>query len=310
MRKVPYILVVVLCTGALLAGCNLPFLVNNQDTASIQTAAALTVEAQVGPIPTATMTFTPVPFPTIPPATTQAPLNTLPPAASATANCDLAQFINDVTIPDGTNMDPGETFTKTWRLKNAGTCTWSGYNLVFDSGDLMSGSSPIAIGTVAPGQQVNLSVNLTAPSTDGSYRGYWRIRNASGVLIPVASGYQAKSFYVDITVGSTGGAFAVTHVTYTMSTWSDATHTNCPRVTATITTNGAGSVTYHWTRSDGATNTPATLTFAAAGTQTINYDWALGSAHAGESSYVGIYIDNPNHQDFGHQSFTTACTTP
>jgi hypothetical protein len=64
----------------------------------------------------------------------------------------------------------------------------------------MNGSSPTAIGTVTPGQEVDISVTLTAPATAGSYRGYWRIRSASGVLIPVLGGTQGKSFFVDIEV--------------------------------------------------------------------------------------------------------------
>ncbi len=308
MRKFPYVFVVMLCMGALLAGCNLPFFVQGNPV-DVQTAAAQTVQAQMTLAAPATATFTPVPFPTLPPVTNTAPsINTLPPAPTATSNCDAAQFVTDVTIPDGTLMDPSETFTKTWRIKNVGSCTWSGYNLVFDSGDLMSGTSPIAIGTVVPGQSVDLSVNLTAPATDGGYRGYWRIRNPNGVLLPVYSGYQGKSFYVDIQVGS--ATFAVIHVTYTMSSWSDSSHTNCPRVTASIATNGPRTVTYHWTRSDGTTIPTNTMTFNSAGTQSVNYDWAVPSASAGSTSWVGIYIDVPNHQDFGHQSFTTACTSP
>ncbi|MHC5954166.1 NBR1-Ig-like domain-containing protein, partial [Streptococcus pyogenes] len=69
-------------------------------------------------------------------------------APTATATCDLAQFIKDVTIPDGTNFNPGDTFTKTWRLRNIGTCAWSGYSLIFDSGDSMNGISPVTLGTV------------------------------------------------------------------------------------------------------------------------------------------------------------------
>src|SRR5512141_328185 len=99
MRRLPYLLVVIVAIGSLLASCNLPFLVD--DTASVQTAAALTVQAQLSPIAVSpTSTFTPVPFPTLPPANTQPPVNTLPPAASATSNCDNASFITDVTIPD------------------------------------------------------------------------------------------------------------------------------------------------------------------------------------------------------------------
>ena len=52
-----------------------------------------------------------------------APALTLPTSASA-ASCDWAQFITDVTVPDGAKYEPGATFKKTWRLKNIGTCTW------------------------------------------------------------------------------------------------------------------------------------------------------------------------------------------
>jgi hypothetical protein len=105
-----------------------------------------------------------------------------------------------VTIPDGTTYSPGASFTKTWRLKNAGNCAWSGYSLAFESGDQMNGASPTTLGAVTPGQEVDVSVTLTAPATPGSYRGYWGIRNASGGFIPVLGGTQGKTFFVDIKV--------------------------------------------------------------------------------------------------------------
>ncbi len=178
----------------IITACNLPSKAPaTEEPNSIFTQAALTVQAQLTQsasfntptLPPAQPTNTLVVLPTAVPAT-------LPPAASATPVCDQAQYVKDVTIADGTTFDPGETFTKTWRLRNAGTCTWSGYSLVFDSGDAMNGTSPIAIGTVNPGQEVDLSVTLTAPATSGSYRGYWRVRNTSGVLIPVLGGHAGK----------------------------------------------------------------------------------------------------------------------
>jgi len=190
----------------ILSACNLPS--SNpatEDPNAVFTAAALTVQAMST---FSTTQVTPFSTPTIPPpaATNTAasfPTLALPTATFAappTPVCDQAQFIRDVTIPDGTVFAPGATFTKTWRLKNSGTCTWSAYSLVFDTGDVMGGASPTTIGTVSPNQEVDLSVNLTAPATAGSYRGYWRIRNASGTLIPVLGGTQGKSFFVDIKV--------------------------------------------------------------------------------------------------------------
>jgi len=137
-----------------------------------------------------------------PPTVTLAVSTNTQPVATNTQICDLALFIKDVNIPDGTEFEPNKTFTKTWQLKNIGTCTWSGYTLVFDAGDAMGGSASTPIGSVAPGQEVNLSVDLKAPASDGSYRGYWRIKNSAGVLIPVSSGYQSTSFFVDIKVKS------------------------------------------------------------------------------------------------------------
>ncbi len=300
MRKYSTVLAGIVIIAAVVA-CNLPS--SQQAPSAIMTAAALTVQAQLSstipPLSTATVTNTPVPFPTL-------PLSTVPPLATPTSSCDNAHFVTDVTYPDNTVVSAGDNFTKTWRFQNYGTCSWTpSYALVFISGDSMSGPSTQALtGNINPGQTVDISVNLTAPSSSGTHVGNWGLRNASGVIF--------AHFYVQIMVGSGGGggAFAVIHVTYTYSTWSDGSHTDCPRVTAAITTNGSGSVTYHWTRSDGSSASTDTLTFGSAGTQSINYDWALGSVWNGTTSWVGIYIDSPNHQDFGHKTFTTACTSP
>jgi hypothetical protein len=304
MHRFPSVLAGIAIVSAILA-CNLPS--SQQDPAAVMTAAALTVQAQLSAtVPSAssaTATFTPVPFPTLSLTTTPNP--TLPPAATSTANCDNAGFIADVTYPDNTVVSADDSFTKTWRFRNNGTCSWTpSYALVYVSGESMSGPSAQALsGNVNPGQTVDLSVALTAPSANGTHVGNWGLRNAAGVIF--------AHFYVQIKVDDgSGGAFAVIHVTYTLSIWSDAGHTDCPRVTAHITTNGAGSVDYHWTRSDSSSAPTATLNFGSAGTQSINYDWALGSTWAGTTSWVGIYIDGPNHQDFGHKTFTTACTSP
>jgi len=216
----------------ILSACNLP---SSAPTSvgpdALNTQAAMTFQAIMNQSPTPGQFNTP----TLPPAqptntavalpTTVLSTNTSVPPP--TAVCDQAQYVKDVTIDDGTTFAPGETFTKTWRLRNAGTCTWSGYSLVFDSGDAMNGTSPVTIGTVNPGQEVDLSVTFTAPSTSGSYRGYWRIRNTSGVLIPVLGGTQGKSFFVDIKVAAASAGFDL-HTRASSATW----------------TSGAGNITF------------------------------------------------------------------
>ena len=147
--------------------------------------------------------------PTAPPITTQPPSGQTPKPTKTTGpttSCDLASFMTDVTIPDGTEFSPGDTFTKTWRLKNIGTCTWtSDYKLAFQSGDLMGGTSlkPLTSSPVAQGQNVDVSVNLTAPSSIGTYRGYWIIQNASGNQIAFDNSTN-DNFWVDIAVVLTG----------------------------------------------------------------------------------------------------------
>jgi len=180
--------------------CNLPS--NNFEDAASK-AATQTVEALLNATPALGMvitpSFTPLPVPiTLTPI--PLPVSTNTPTVTATINCNVAQFMADITIPDGTVMTPSQAFTKKWRIKNIGTCTWTGFSLVFDSGDSMGGPATKAISTLNPGQEVDLEVSLTAPSTIGNYRGYWRINTNGGILVPIVSGYQGKSFYVDIKV--------------------------------------------------------------------------------------------------------------
>lgn len=180
-----------------IAACNLPSNAPSTETAS--TAAASTVQAQLTDVAQTAVSF-PTPFST----TTSLPSPTPIPSpipASATPICDLGKFIADVTIPDGTIMTPGQTFTKTWRIQNIGACNWTGYSLVFDNGDSMgASSSTYPIPTTLTNAFVEIPINLTAPSGPGRHRGYWRIRNSSGALIPIVEGYQGQSFYVDINV--------------------------------------------------------------------------------------------------------------
>jgi TolB protein len=97
--------------------------------------------------------------------------------------CTLnASYVADVTIPDDTELAPGTAFVKTWRIRNSGTCDWgSGFTLAFVSGDHMGGPSSVAVPATVAGSTADVSVNLTAPSAPGTYRGNWRVRSDEGV---------------------------------------------------------------------------------------------------------------------------------
>lgn len=127
----------------------------------------------------------------------------VPTQSALAATCDWAQFIADVTVPDGKLYNAGETFDKTWRVKNIGTCTWTtDYSLVFVSGTQMGAPAAIKLpASVAPGQTVDLTVRMTAPTTSGTYRGNWQFRNAAGTLFGIGSTAN-KPFWVEIRVAS------------------------------------------------------------------------------------------------------------
>jgi uncharacterized protein YkwD len=120
--------------------------------------------------------------------------------------------VEDVTVPDNTNLSKGEAFTKTWKLQNTGTCTWAGYTVAFASGDRLGAPATVPVPETPAKSSVEVSVNLTAPSTDGSFVGNFELRNASGAVLPIGI---EKTFWVKIVVGSTVAQFGTTNCNYT-----------------------------------------------------------------------------------------------
>lgn len=188
-----------------------------QNVGAIQTAAVQTVQAQPKPLETAI----PVPATITPIAATSTAL--VPATATVKAEtvvaCNAAQFIRDVTVPDGTVFKPEEFFTKTWELKNVGTCTWSGnYLVVADSGDGMTQvpqqllSAVANKGTVAPGETVDISIPMQASNMDGAYKTYWRLQNDAGNVIPISNGISGKFFSVEIKVSTGDSSPDITNV--------------------------------------------------------------------------------------------------
>ena len=125
-------------------------------------------------------------------------------------------FVADVTIPDGTVCRSGEPLVKTWRLKNSGDTTWSeGYALAFVAGEQM-GAPPLGavpLPAAAPGDEVEVTVALTAPEPVGTYRSYWQPQDSQGTPFgrpiwaeievretPEAAEFNQYQFVADVTV--------------------------------------------------------------------------------------------------------------
>ncbi|HPS48995.1 MAG TPA: NBR1-Ig-like domain-containing protein, partial [Flexilinea sp.] len=140
--------------------------------------------------------------------------------------------VNDITIPDDTEMDPGASFRKTWSMKNGGTCVWNeGYSLIFSGGDAMGGRTPVFLpNPVYPGETVEISIDLKAPNIPGDYRGYYKLRDNLGFTFGYGS-YANKAFWVDIKV--TGSPHPPTK---TPTPTPRPTATPTPALTTTVTT--------------------------------------------------------------------------
>jgi hypothetical protein len=204
-RSLTTISAIVLLVISILA-CNLGVSATPDAAATLNplyTAAAQTVQA-MGNVQASPTSFVSIPTSTFFPTGTPIliiPTSTVYLSPVPVKRCDAAAFVRDVTIPDGSTLSPGKTFTKTWRLQNVGSCTWTpSYALIFVNGDGMSAPSVVGLpGYVNPGETIDLTVNLVSPSQKGHYRNYWKLRNASGVSFGI--GAQADiAFWVDINV--------------------------------------------------------------------------------------------------------------
>jgi hypothetical protein len=186
------------------------------ETVMAQLSVQFTQTALAAPSPTTASTNTPVPLPTsslptagvAPTAGTGAlptvsflttplagvtqlasPIVAPPVAATAALGdaCNNAIYIADLTIPDGTVLRPGEDFRKVWQIRNTGSCTWDeGYGLIFIGGDTemdpVDYEIEISADFIEPGEDADFDIPLTAPLTEGTYQGSWRMRNDQGVF--------------------------------------------------------------------------------------------------------------------------------
>jgi hypothetical protein len=177
-------------------------------------AAGLTQTALSMPTntPTGTPTFTPTTSPT-----SSTPLAT---RVIPTVSCYGLVLVTDVTIPDNTPMVPGQTFVKTWRVKNNGTCTWdAGFKFAFTSGNAMGGATLVLGNPVLPGAEMDISIAMTAPVVAGKVAGHWRMSTAAGAFF-------GDDVFVVIIVGN---------ATATSTNSSTATFTPTPTNIPTIT---------------------------------------------------------------------------
>jgi Ig-like domain from next to BRCA1 gene len=139
------------------------------------------------PLPTRSFPVTPV-GPTLSPTPVQTATATPKPISNTETKDTSILFVNE-TIPDGTQKQPGESFTKTWTIKNGGTGVWSSaYDLYLVSANptnehLGSPESIPLSQEVKPGEEIKISARLIAPEQDGLYSVLWQLRDEHGYFV-------------------------------------------------------------------------------------------------------------------------------
>ncbi len=267
--------------------------------------------------PTATATEAPAAGITPSPAATD-PGQAAPPAASG----DRAEFVADVTVPDGTVFAPSETFQKTWRIANTGQTTWTtDYALVFVDGDLLGAEGIIPLEEeVAPGEQIDITVEMTAPTADGTYTSYWKMRNAASRSFGFGSN-GTEAIWTKIVVGGAAAA-AETTTTVTpaagqalsgidLSIDNTDVVASCPHtflITAQLTLEKPASLTYNLEvgNDSGATIkvwTPITQNLVA-GIHPVVYELTIGEDTAG---WARLRVTDPVQMLSNQVNFTLTC---
>lgn len=262
------------------------------DVAAVATAAVQTAEARftqqalielatrVAAEPTATATLQPEEI-----LSTATPSGGANPSYEYTPGCVYATYVADVTIPDGMLVLPGATFTKTWRIKNGGSCKWdANFAMVQVGGDKMGEQTRFPLTRVIyPGQEVDVSVTLTAPSTNGKYSSQWRMAVPGGGSAGV--GQLDSNLTVSIEVSNKPkDAFAVTKVVYGPLVREPAKGCDAKGAryifSATITANGPGELVYEWDRQpDDGVFEGGRLKFSEAGSKQVFFTWTMTPQH-------------------------------
>jgi len=230
MRKKKIYIFILIITAMILSACGgadanqTPTLsVDQIQTLAIFTfQAALTKTAQALPPATWTPTKKPSPIATFAPPTdaTTFATNT---SSGGIAGCQDSAFVKDITIPDKTQMSPGQSFTKTWLMQNNGTCAWeSGFLFNIIGGEAMGGVAVTLNQQVDPGRQIEISVPMVAPTDiTGEVRGDWRLSDANG-------NYFGDSPYVIIVVGDATATVASPSTAESVTPSPTATETPTP----------------------------------------------------------------------------------
>lgn len=191
-------------------------------------AGVQSTPADMGSLMSPTSMYTPQPSPTL----SGQVIATSTTSLSGGGACDNSVYLSDVTITDGTAVTPGQSFTKTWKVSNSGSCAWTAaYQIIFISGDGMSGKATAIGKAVKPGEFAEISLALVAPAKTGNVTGTWRLSNEKGQTF-------GTTLTVVVKVGSVTGTSSVTPTKTTTGTV-----TPTPSITSAATPSSTSTMT-------------------------------------------------------------------
>ncbi|NMD26472.1 MAG: hypothetical protein GYA81_00685 [Chloroflexi bacterium] len=151
--------------------------------AFVQTLVAKVDQLSNQPTWTPQPTYTPYPTPMVVAPTAAVgttPTQAVQPTAPSGTKCYQMEFMGDVNYPPDTAVKAGDKFVKKWKIKNTGTCTWTtDFDVVFVWGDKIGKNADVTY-AIKPGDTFTVAVEITAPSTAGTYIGYWMMTDNQG----------------------------------------------------------------------------------------------------------------------------------
>jgi hypothetical protein len=90
--------------------------------------------------------------------------------------------LTDLTIPDYTIVAPGASIEKQWRVQNTGSCRWdNNYSIRLVGGSSLGADEVQALFPASAGGEVTISIDFTAPETNGEYTSTWQVYDPFGI---------------------------------------------------------------------------------------------------------------------------------
>jgi hypothetical protein len=92
-------------------------------------------------------------------------------------------FLEDITIPDGSQVNPQESLDKRWLVRNSGSCNWDHrFSLRLIAGPDLGANPEFSLFPARSGTEAEIQVIFTAPNEPGAYRSAWQAVDPDGDL--------------------------------------------------------------------------------------------------------------------------------